>query len=223
MSIEEASAPSGRLLEIPSTCAPRSVVYGPTEAGGASVAWLARVLRCEPTQVLALAASVPPAEVAPLFVPYLAGERAPVWRADVRGTLLGLSVDDGAAELARAVVMGICLSEAHVLATAEEQLGRRAEKVRVAGRGASEPPWREARLAALGRPLEVLDEPDASALGAAMLAVAAANGVEPSSARSLGVAAQTLAPRGSERERARRRLDRYVRASDVSVGWADQT
>ena len=222
MSTDETPASAGRLLEIPDTCAPRPVVYGPTEAGGASIEWLARVLRCEPAEVLALAASVPPSGAAPLFVPYLAGERAPIWRTDVQGAFLGLTADSGAADLARAVVMGVCLSEAHVLATAEEQVGTRASEVRAAGRGAAEPPWLEGRLAALGRPLAMLDEPDSSALGAAMLAVSAATGGDLSAARPLRVDAVTAVPRDAEREASRRLLERYMRASDVSVGWADR-
>jgi xylulokinase len=221
MSTEDPPFSSKPLLEIPGTCAPLWVVYGPTEAGGASVEWLARLLRCEPSEVLTLAASATSANGALLFVPYLAGERAPIWRTDVRGTLLGLSVDDGAAELARAVVMGVCLSELHVLATAEEQLGWAASDVHVAGRGASEPPWREARLAVFSRPLQLLDEADASALGAAMLAAAAANGGELSAARSLRAETQQVIPKLSERESAQRRLDRYLRATDLTLRWAD--
>ena len=222
MSTEDEPSSSKRLLEIPAACAPLSVLYGPTEAGGASVEWLARLLRCEPSEVLALAASATHANGSLLFVPYLAGERAPIWRTDVRGALLGLSVEHGAAELAQAVVMGVCLSELHVLATAEEQLGWVAGEVDVAGRGTSGPPWREARLAALGRSLHLLDEPDASALGAAMLAAAAANGGDLAAARGLRAQAQQVIPEVCEGESPQRRLDRYLRATAVSRRWADE-
>ena len=59
----------------------------------------------------------------PVFVPYLSGERAPVWRTDVRAVVVGLGAEHGPAELARAVVDGVCLSEADVLAVAEEHTG----------------------------------------------------------------------------------------------------
>ena len=96
--------------------------YGPTESSGASVEWLARLLHCDPGEVLELAASAagPPR---PVFVPYLSGERAPVWRTDVRGVVLGLGAEHGTAELARAVVDGVCLSEADVLDVAERHVG----------------------------------------------------------------------------------------------------
>jgi xylulokinase len=223
ISTHDEPSSSKPLLEIPAACAPLSVLYGPTEAGGASVEWLARLLRCEPSEALDLASSATRADGSPLFVPYLAGERAPIWRTDVRGALLGLSVEHGAAELARAVVTGVCLSELHVLAIGEARLAQVVAKVHVAGRRASGPPWREARLAALGRPLQLLDESNASALGAAMLAAAAANGGDLAAARGLRAPAEQVIPEASEAESAQHRLDRYLRATEVSRRWADET
>lgn len=211
-----------RLFYIPPTCAPLGVHYGPTESSGASIEWLARLLRCESHEVLEWASSQPVTHEGPLFVPYLAGERAPIWRTDVRGVLLGLSGGDGPAELARAVVMGVCLSERDVLAVAEEHLGQGAGEVAVAGRGVSESPWYEARLAVLGRPIRLLDEPDASALGAAMLAAAAASGGDLAAARALRGQLRTALPTESDRAAADRRLDAYRRAAKASITWADR-
>jgi xylulokinase len=213
--------PQGHLLIIPATCAPLEVVYGPTQSSGASIEWLARLLRCEPEEALQLAVSAPAAQEVPVFVPYLSGERAPVWRADVRGTLLGISAGDGPAELARAVVMGVCLSERHVLGDAEEHLGTNAAEVAVAGRGSSEPPWYEARLAALGRPLRLLGEPDVSALGAAMLGAAAVAGGNVAAGRFLRGELRTALPSRSDAEGAARRFATYRRAVDASLSWAD--
>jgi xylulokinase len=173
-----------RLLTIPTACAPLRVVYGPTQSAGACIDWLAGLLGMEVGKVLELA-SVPTGGAPPVFVPYLSGERAPIWRADVGGALFGLSARHGASDVARAVVAGVCLSERHVLSVAEEALGLEVVTVRVAGRGVSEAPWRDARRAALGRSLLLLDEPDVSALGAAMLGARAAEGGDASSAERL--------------------------------------
>ena len=207
-----------RLLELPASCAPLSVHYGPTESSGASVEWLARLLRCDTAEALALAASIEPGQ-APVFVPYLSGERAPVWRTDVRAVVVGLGSEHGPAELARAVVDGVCLSEADVLALAEEHTGSPASAVAVAGRGADQAPWREARLAALGRPLRVLAERDASALGAAMLGAAAAAGTL-AAARPLRGGIEIAEPvTGSHASAAP--LGRFRRAAQVSLAWQE--
>jgi xylulokinase len=177
VSTRDAGARDERLLAIPTACAPLAVVYGPTQSSGASVEWLARLLGTDVERVLELA-SEPAADGAgdASFVPYLAGERAPIWRSDVSGALLGLTMGHGAADVARAVVAGVCLSERHVLSIAEGALGIEAAAVRVGGRGVSQTPWRAARRRALERPLLLLDEPDVSALGAAMLGAMAADG-----------------------------------------------
>jgi xylulokinase len=207
-----------QLLELPAACAPLSVHYGPTESSGASIEWLARLLRCDTAEALALASSVEPSQ-SPVFVPYLSGERAPVWRTDVRAVVVGLASEHGPAELARAVVDGVCLSEADVLALAEEHTGQEASAVAVAGRGADRAPWREARLAAVGRPLHVLAEPDASALGAAMLGAAAAEGTL-AAGRPLRGGVQIARPvTGSVASAAR--LGRFRRAAGMSLSWQE--
>ena len=216
LSARAAGRADGSLLVIPSTCAPLPVVYGPTQSSGASVRWLADLLGVDVRDVLALAADADADAEPLLFVPYLGGERAPVWRTDVRGALLGLSARHGAAELAAAVIAGVCLSERHVLASAEAQAGAVAPEVRVGGRGSAEEPWRSARSAALARPLGVLAEPDASALGAAMLAAAAANDGDLAAAGPLRGAMERVEAAGSAGADA---YERYLRGSGVCLAW----
>lgn len=217
LSLADGPSSAAGLMTIPRTCAPLSVCYGPTESSGASVQWLSRLLGRDLDDVFALAASAG-AEV-PVFVPYIAGERAPVWRTDVRGAFGGLSVDDGPEALALSVVMGVCLSEADVLDVAEHETGRRAADVRVAGRGAAKPPWRNTRLAALGRPVRMLEEADVSAFGAAMLGAAAAADGDFDAARALAGHAELLEPQPGASEAAADRLLRYrvVARRSVSV------
>src|SRR5262249_38626409 len=140
------------------------------------------------------------------------------WREDVQGALLGLSARHGRGAVARAVVDGVCLSERHVLAIAEEAVGREPLVVQVAGRGVSASPWREARALALGRPLSLLDEPDASALGAAMLGLAAAEDGDLGASERLRANAEPVAqvvPDGA--------FARYEAASHAALAWADGT
>jgi xylulokinase len=82
------------LFGVPGSCAPAPLLYGPTQSSGASVAWVARLLGCRPADVPVLAAQAS-AGPWPAFVPYLSGERAPLWNADARGLLLGLAAEHG--------------------------------------------------------------------------------------------------------------------------------
>jgi xylulokinase len=219
ISTRDASAGDARLLAIPTSCAPLRVVYGPTQAGGSSIEWLARLYGSDVAHVLELAARATASELPPpAFVPYLAGERAPVWRSDVGAGLLGLATGHGPADVARAVVEGVCLSERHVLSIAEAALGDEAASVRVAGRGVAGAPWRDARRDALERPLLLLDEPDVSALGAAMLGAMAAEGRDASGIDRLRS--------GTERIPAalgRSGFARYRAASAAVIRFADET
>jgi xylulokinase len=117
-----AAGRSAGLFGVPDSCAPAPLLYGPTQSSGASVAWVARLLGCRPADVPALAAQSS-AGPWPAFVPYLSGERAPLWNADVRGLLLGLAAEHGPAEIARAVLTGTMLGARHVLDAVEEATG----------------------------------------------------------------------------------------------------
>jgi sugar (pentulose or hexulose) kinase len=111
------------------------------------------------------------------------------------------------------------MSEADVLAVAEEHTGSAPTAVAVAGRGAGEAPWLEARLEALGRPLHLLAEPDASALGAAMLGAAAAEGTL-AAARPLRGGVEVAAPATGSRP-ASGRLARFRQAARASQSWQE--
>ncbi len=68
-----------------------------------------------------------------IFLPYLSGERSPLWDPDARGTFLGFSLAHGADEMARAVIESSGFAIRHVLETAKEN-GIVTEELRVAGR-----------------------------------------------------------------------------------------
>jgi sugar (pentulose or hexulose) kinase len=115
------------------------------------------------------------------------------------------------------VVLGVCLSEADVLAVAEAHIGVRVASVHVAGRGAAKAPWRQARLNVLGRALHLLDEADASALGAAMLGAAAANGGNFDVMRSLRARSELLEPGPGAVDAASAQLARYRSLASASI------
>jgi xylulokinase len=106
-----------------------------------------------------------------IFLPYLAGERAPIWDPRARGVFLGLSLSTGKAELARAVVEGICFAIRDVIAVMED-LGPELRNLRVTGRPGRSGFLNQLKADITGK--EVLEAPqDAELAGAAALAAAA--------------------------------------------------
>jgi xylulokinase len=82
---------------------------------------------------LDLAASSPAGAGGLVFLPYLAGERAPVWDPHARGVFLGLSLETGREETARAIAEGTCFAIRDVL-TVMEETGAPVEELRTGGK-----------------------------------------------------------------------------------------
>lgn len=117
-------------------------------------------------------ATVVPDPADPLvFVPQLAGTGTPDFVPEMRGTLLGLTPHSGAPEIAVALFEAIAFEVADVLAT----LGGDADlPIRTTGGGTNVDVWLQILADVLGRPVEVLEQTDVSAVGAALLAARAA-------------------------------------------------
>ena len=99
-------------------------------------------------------------------MPYLSGERTPVWDTAASGIFAGVTLETTRAQLARAVLDGVALS-------AKDALGRIAavgagpSRWRVGGGGTRHPDWLQATADATGETLEVLDT--SGGVGAAVL------------------------------------------------------
>lgn len=118
-------------------------------------------------------------ERAPLFLPYLSGERTPHNDPHARGVFFGLGHETGPGELVRAVLEGVAFALAEgqdaVLAT-----GTPVDRLVVIGGGARSDLWARVLAAALDRPLHRLASAETGpALGAARLARLALTGEAP--------------------------------------------
>ncbi|HHV63144.1 MAG TPA: hypothetical protein GXX51_10970 [Firmicutes bacterium] len=105
-----------------------------------------------------------------IFLPYLRGERAPIWDPLAKGVFLGVTREHRKADFIRAVLEGVAFSVRHVLTTAEEASGVTAPSAALAGGGARNHEWNQLRADVLGRPVEVLEVVESGTLGAAILA-----------------------------------------------------
>ncbi len=158
---------------------------GPTQAGGGSLDWLARLLGREVGELAQGAAQI--TATSPLFLPHLQGERAPFWDATLRGTFAGLTGATGPAELTTAVMEGVAFSARLALEALERSGGLRSVDVRLGGGGAAADIWCQIRADALNRPLARVAGKDPGAIGAAVMA-----GVGSGALPNLAMAAERL-------------------------------
>lgn len=178
--VSAASVPAeaGGLYVVPTSCVPLGIVYGPTNTSGEAVAWACRLLGVTPDELLDLAVAADSSDrrggrTVPVFVPYLTGERAPLWRDDVRAAFGGLGVDHDRGDLALAVLRGIALNERSLLAAAEALAGE-TSTVHLGGHAGADDRWHRLRSQTVGRRLVAHAEADPASRGAALLAMVAA-------------------------------------------------
>lgn len=104
-----------------------------------------------------------------IFLPYLQGERAPIWDSKSCGTFFGMGLNHGPAHFTRAVVEGICFALNDVL-LALEASGQRIDQLNVSGGFVSSGVWLQILADVTGKRLVLVATEDASAIGAAYLA-----------------------------------------------------
>jgi xylulokinase len=161
--------PTPGVIAFPS-CEGITLHAGPTQAGGASIAWLAAMLGRSAEEISALAAESDLARPAPIFLPHLQGERAPLWDIAARASFSGLDASMGAPEMARAVLEGVAYSVRLLLGALEASSGVTAERLHHSGGGARSDVWCQIRADALGRAIERKANLDSGVVGAAILA-----------------------------------------------------
>ena len=160
---------------------PGSMVWlGLVMSGGLSLAWLHRVLGLggRPVsfeEMVALCDDVAPGARGLTFLPYLEGAATPFDRPDARASLHGLTSSHGAGEIVQAVMEGVAYNIRQCVELFAA-MGGRIDEVRLAEGGARVARWCQVIADVVGRPLSVLEEFDASALGAAMLAASGVTG-----------------------------------------------
>jgi glycerol kinase len=140
-------------------------------SAGACVEWLRDGLGIIATvaESEALAASVPDSGDV-TFVPALSGIGTPHWDHGARGLLIGITRGTTRAHIARAVLEGVALRAASLLAAAEDDTGLRVEVLRLDGGMSANRVVVQALADATGRPIERSAQREATALGAAFLA-----------------------------------------------------
>jgi xylulokinase len=115
------------------------------------------------------AARVPAASEGLLFLPYLQGERTPIWDVSARGAYVGLGLNHGRGHLWRALLEGVALGFVDCQAVLEDG-GVVLREVIAANGGGKSALFRQILCDALGVPLAYASKGGGTVAGAAVLA-----------------------------------------------------
>ncbi|NEM97120.1 gluconokinase [Pontibacter burrus] len=140
------------------------------------------------------ASTVPAGADGLLFLPYLLGERAPVWDAGARACFIGMQLNHSRAHFIRAVLEGITYN-LYSVANALEQVTGPISKVYANGGFARSPFWVQLLADVFNKEVHLAETYDGSAFGAAILGLFALGRIEKlEDAASLVTVARTYAP-----------------------------
>jgi xylulokinase len=146
------------------------IIGGAFAAGGLAVDWWSTVATEGDLQRLLHLADAAPAGAAGLVcLPFLAGERAPLWDSGARGALLGLSVEHGPPHLARAVLESTAY-ELRLMTDAVLAARARIDEVRLCGGQAHSRLWNQIKADVTGLQCSVPRVPEAALMGSAICA-----------------------------------------------------
>ena len=149
----------------------RWLLQGGTTGGGGALKWLRETMCPELSfaEMSALAETAEPGSGGVTFLPYMAGERSPIWDPKACGVFFGLNFGVTRAQMIRACMEGVAYSLRHNLETAAEA-GARAGVLRAMGGSANSRIWTQIKADVTGCGIEVPGSDTATTLGAAMLA-----------------------------------------------------
>lgn len=150
---------------------------GPINNGGVILKWYAETLLqkklSSPADYNALLKDLDttaPGADGLIFLPYLLGERAPIWNSDARGVFFGMTARHTQAHFTRAVIEGITMALYDVTA-ALEKTGLTIEQVNVSGGFVHSAIWIQTLADIFDKRICLANVDDASAIGATYLAM----------------------------------------------------
>ena len=111
----------------------------------------------------------PPGARGLMFLPYLSGERSPIWNPNARGVVFGLTLNHTRGDFIRSILEGGAYA---VLDNMEvfTKRGLEIKEIRITGGGARSKLWRQIMADVLGVPLKKPSTVETATLGAAILA-----------------------------------------------------
>lgn len=151
-----------------------SIIGGPTNNGGIVLQWFKELVNypSDFTSFIQEAEAVPPGANGILFLPYVNGERAPLWNQLATGNFYGLQVEHTQADMIRAVLEGIAFN-LYQISQSLEGLADKPDKITVNGGLTQSRGWVQILADIFGEDLYVSETHHNAAWGAAWVALVA--------------------------------------------------
>lgn len=157
------------------------LLQGGTTGGGGTLNWFNRELGhweqeqakdqgTSPFKIMSDEASdIPAGSDGVVFLPYMKGERSPIWSAEAKGIYYGLTFNRSRGHMIRSTMEGVAYSLKHNLDTALE-VGADVDVLSSVGGSANSDVWTQIKSDITGKRIEVPYSDHATTLGAALLA-----------------------------------------------------
>lgn len=166
------------------------VIGGPVNNGGMVFRWIrdelassevetAKRLGIDPYEVLTkIAERVRPGSDGLIFHPYLAGERAPLWNPDVRGSFFGLTMSHKKEHMIRAALEGVIFNLYTVFLALTECMDGPVTRIQATGGFSRSVVWRQMLSDIFASEVVVPESYESSCLGACILGLYATGKID---------------------------------------------
>lgn len=160
------------------------ITGGAVNNGGVALQWLIEKIFKEDFKnqkkfkaLLKSAMKIAPGANGLIFLPYIFGERAPVWDENAKGSFIGLTSAHTKLHMTKAVLEGVCFSIADVMKALEET-GGTFKNIYLSGGIIKSEEWTQLLADISGKKIMVNEAADASALGAAFIGMKATGSIK---------------------------------------------
>lgn len=156
------------------------ILQGGTTGGGGVMRWMEREFaqyerskeeetgKSSLEQLNVLAEQIPPGSEGLVFLPYMSGERTPIWDPNAKGVFYGLDYAKTKGHMVRAAMEGVAYSIRHNIDVAEEA-GCRVGTLRATGGSANSLLWTQIKADITGKDFSVPYSDMATVLGTVLL------------------------------------------------------
>jgi gluconokinase len=150
----------------------RFVLGGSLSNGGEVYDWMHRTFALpDPAETEKQLEALAPGTHGLLLLPFLAGERSPYWRSDLRAAITGLSLATRPIDILEAALESVALRFLEIYGLMAKSLGQAGTLIASGGGLLRSPAWMQMMADALGLPVTTCLEPEATSRGAALLAL----------------------------------------------------